>query len=107
MRARLKETEVFEEDAVEICARKVASISGDIRRALQIALRAAEICARGSRLVHGKRRRLDDGAGTKVGVRHIQMAHKELNSTPMLLAIKHASKALDFLENIKIALVFH
>ena len=44
MKTRLGELDVFEDTAVEICARKVASISGDIRRALQIARRAAEIC---------------------------------------------------------------
>ena len=38
--------DAFASDAVEICARKVASVSGDIRRALQICRRAAEICDR-------------------------------------------------------------
>ena len=33
----------FEADAIELCARKIASVSGDVRRALQICQRAADI----------------------------------------------------------------
>ena len=35
---------VFTEEAIEMAARKVASVSGDIRRALHMCRRAAEIC---------------------------------------------------------------
>jgi len=41
---RLRALPAFGEGAIELCARKIASISGDIRRALQICRRAAEIC---------------------------------------------------------------
>lgn len=41
---RLRALPAFGEDAIELCARKIASVSGDIRRALQICRRAAEIC---------------------------------------------------------------
>jgi Cdc6-like AAA superfamily ATPase len=41
---RLRSLPAFGEGAVELCARKIASISGDMRRALQICRRAAEIC---------------------------------------------------------------
>jgi hypothetical protein len=41
---RLREIHSFDEDGIELCARKIASVSGDIRRALQICRRAAEIC---------------------------------------------------------------
>lgn len=37
---------LFEEDAIKMAARKVASMSGDARRALQICGRAVEICER-------------------------------------------------------------
>lgn len=41
--SRLEGLRAFESAAIEMAARKVASISGDIRRALQICRRAAEI----------------------------------------------------------------
>jgi hypothetical protein len=42
---RLTGLEVFHKDAVEMAARKVSSLSGDVRRALHICRRAAEIAA--------------------------------------------------------------
>jgi len=42
--ARISELEVFDPDALEFCSRKVSSVSGDVRRALQILRRAAMIC---------------------------------------------------------------
>ena len=39
---RLRDLNAFSNSAIEICARKVSSISGDVRRALQICRRAAE-----------------------------------------------------------------
>ena len=41
--ARLGALDAFEPDAIELCARKVASVSGDVRRALQICRRASEV----------------------------------------------------------------
>lgn len=41
--ARLGSLAAFNTDAIEICARKVASVSGDVRRALQICRRASEV----------------------------------------------------------------
>ena len=49
MKARLADLEAFHDDAVEMCAKKVAQYWGDMRRALQIARRAAEICDREGR----------------------------------------------------------
>ncbi len=43
LQTRLAELDVFKSDAVELVASKVASLSGDIRRALQICRRAAEL----------------------------------------------------------------
>ena len=98
MKARLGELDVFEDTAVEICARKVASISGDIRRALQIARRAAEICDREANemaeeidlnnTINNNNNRSKD---PYVTIRHINLAHKELTTTAYILAIKHAS----------------
>ena len=41
--ARLGSLAAFDSDAIELCARKVASVSGDVRRALQICRRASEV----------------------------------------------------------------
>lgn len=41
---RLRDLPAFGAGAIEICARKIASVSGDVRRALQVCRRAAEIC---------------------------------------------------------------
>jgi origin recognition complex subunit 1 len=47
LKKRLGEAEaLFEPDSIDMCARKVASLSGDVRRALQMIRRAAEVCQR-------------------------------------------------------------
>ena len=43
---RLSGLSVFDKDAIQLVARKVASLSGDARRALDICRRAAEIAQR-------------------------------------------------------------
>jgi origin recognition complex subunit 1 len=43
---KLKNSSLFTSDAVEYCSRKVAAVSGDIRRAIQICCRAAMNCKR-------------------------------------------------------------
>jgi origin recognition complex subunit 1 len=45
VRARLSGVPTFDREAIELCSRKVASVSGDVRRALQICRRAADLCA--------------------------------------------------------------
>jgi origin recognition complex subunit 1 len=92
MKARLGELEVFEDTAVEICARKVASISGDIRRALQIARRAAEICDREAQDEQDIELSKTGNKAPCVTIRHINAAHKELTSTAYILAVKSAAK---------------
>ena len=41
---RLNRLKVFDQDAIQLCSRKVAAVSGDVRRALQMCRRAAELC---------------------------------------------------------------
>ena len=43
LRSRLQSLPVFTDDALELCARQVTSVSGDIRRALQLCRRAIEL----------------------------------------------------------------
>jgi Cdc6-like AAA superfamily ATPase len=44
---RLMGLEIYDEFAVELCARRIASVSGDIRKALEICRRAAELAEAG------------------------------------------------------------
>jgi hypothetical protein len=46
LRFRLSGLSVFDKDAIQLVARKVASLSGDARRALDICRRAAELAQR-------------------------------------------------------------
>ena len=72
--SRLAGLEVFHQDAVQLVARKVASLSGDARRALDICRRAAELGERA-------------GAG-RVGVAEVARAHQEMFSSPKILAVR-------------------
>ena len=51
--SRLEGLEVFDKDALQLVARKVASLSGDARRALDICRRATEIAERQSKVIRG------------------------------------------------------
>lgn len=57
---------VFNPDAVEMCARKVSSASGDVRRALQLCRRASEICEQ-------------DETSELVNIKHINAAVREID----------------------------
>ena len=107
MKARLADVAVFRGEAVEICARLVAKYTGDVRRALQIARRAAEICDREHRTkakaktkTKTKKKRTSSSSSSNsspnstyfVTVQHIKTAHQELNNAPHVLAIKHTSE---------------
>jgi origin recognition complex subunit 1 len=43
---RLRDLDAFESKAVELCARKVAAVSGDVRRALEVCRLAAQLAER-------------------------------------------------------------
>jgi len=76
--SRLEGLEVFQQDAVQLVARKVASLSGDARRALDICRRAAEMAEAG-----GKER---------IGLGHVTAAYKEMFTSPKIQAIRSCSK---------------
>ena len=44
MKSRISRLDIFSDDAIEMCARKIAAWSGDVRKALELCRRAAEIC---------------------------------------------------------------
>jgi len=84
---RIKGIEVFEEDGMQLIARKVAAVSGDARRCLDICRRAVEIAE--SQNVTGSPRK-----GTKgiVGMKHVNDALNEMFSSPKIIALRSLSK---------------
>ncbi|NXY90956.1 ORC1 protein, partial [Alcedo cyanopectus] len=79
--SRLNGMEAFEEDAIQLVARKVAALSGDARRCLDICRRATEICEFASH----KR------APEIVRMSHVTEAIDEMFSSPYINAIRNAS----------------
>uniref|UniRef100_UPI00398F11C1 origin recognition complex subunit 1 isoform X2 n=1 Tax=Pristiophorus japonicus TaxID=55135 RepID=UPI00398F11C1 len=80
--SRLNRLKAFEDDAIQLVGRKVAALSGDARRALDICRRAAEIC--------------ENSVGQKatsslVGMSHVIQALDEMFSSPYITAIRNAS----------------
>jgi origin recognition complex subunit 1 len=68
--------DVFTADAVELCARKVAAVSGDARRALDLCRRAAELAQK-----HGR----------SVGLEDIRSALAEMSSSPIVAAMENCA----------------
>uniref|UniRef100_A0A8C0ZNV3 Origin recognition complex subunit 1 n=1 Tax=Castor canadensis TaxID=51338 RepID=A0A8C0ZNV3_CASCN len=80
--SRLKYLNAFEDDAIQLVARKVAALSGDARRCLDICRRATEICE----LSHQK----GDSSGL-VTVTHLMESVDEMFSSSYITAIKNSS----------------
>ncbi|CAH0550253.1 unnamed protein product [Brassicogethes aeneus] len=76
---RLIGTNSFNSDAIQFVARKVASVSGDARRALDICRRAAEIAE------------LENEQGL-VTMQHVNEALNAMITQPKVRAIKHCSR---------------
>jgi Cdc6-like AAA superfamily ATPase len=74
---RLKELNIFDLDAIVFASRKVAAVSGDARRALEICRRATEIAER---------------ENTLVTINHVDQAIKQMFSSAKIIAVKHATK---------------
>uniref|UniRef100_H0XDA6 Origin recognition complex subunit 1 n=1 Tax=Otolemur garnettii TaxID=30611 RepID=H0XDA6_OTOGA len=80
--SRLKHLKAFEDDAIQLVARKVAALSGDARRCLDICRRATEICE----LSHQK-----PDAPRLVTIAHLMEALDEMFSSSYITAIKNCS----------------
>uniref|UniRef100_A0A8C9TMW0 Origin recognition complex subunit 1 n=1 Tax=Scleropages formosus TaxID=113540 RepID=A0A8C9TMW0_SCLFO len=80
--SRLNQVKAFEEDAVQLVSRKVAALSGDARRCLDICRRATEICE------HSSSRQPGSGL---VGMAHVMEALDEMFSSSYISAIRCAS----------------
>ena len=81
---------LFHPDAIELCARKVAALSGDARRALQICRRAVEL-AESSAAEGPAASEAAPAPEVVVDMRHIDRAVKELFASPMTPFIQAAS----------------
>uniref|UniRef100_A0A452Q9D8 Origin recognition complex subunit 1 n=1 Tax=Ursus americanus TaxID=9643 RepID=A0A452Q9D8_URSAM len=79
---RLKHVKAFEDDAIQLVARKVAALSGDARRCLDICRRATEICEFSCQK--------PDSPGL-VTVAHLLQAVDEMFSSSYITAIKNSS----------------
>ncbi|XP_010223302.1 PREDICTED: origin recognition complex subunit 1 [Tinamus guttatus] len=79
--SRLSNLKAFEEDAIQLVSRKVAALSGDARRCLDICRRATEICEFASQ----------KNTSGIVRMVHITEAIDEMFSSPYINAIRSAS----------------
>ncbi|KAM5320175.1 origin recognition complex subunit 1 isoform 1-T6 [Glossophaga mutica] len=80
--SRLRHLKAFEDDAIQLVARKVAALSGDARRCLDICRRATEICEFSCQK--------PDSPGL-VTVAHLLQAVDEMFSSSYITAIKNSS----------------
>ncbi|KAM8875341.1 origin recognition complex subunit 1 [Spinachia spinachia] len=80
--SRLNKVKAFEEDALQLVSRKVAALSGDARRCLDICRRATEICEHSP---------AEPSATGLVGMGHVMEALNEMFSSAYVTAIKCAS----------------
>eukprot|EP00057_Strongylocentrotus_purpuratus_P016491 XP_011670965.1 PREDICTED: origin recognition complex subunit 1 [Strongylocentrotus purpuratus] len=81
--SRLKGIDAFNSDAVQLAARKVAAISGDARRALDICRRATEIAE-----VHARKSKKK----AVVGMAQVDAAVTEMFCSPKIVAMRQASE---------------
>ncbi|KAK6188873.1 hypothetical protein SNE40_004960 [Patella caerulea] len=79
--SRMKGLQVFDDDALQLAARKVAAVSGDARRALDICRRSTEIAESSHK---GK-------GDILVGMLHVNSALEEMFSSPKIVAIRNLS----------------
>lgn len=81
----MKGLKAFEEDAIQLAARKVAAVSGDARRALDICRRATEIAEN----LSPSKTKL-----SLVGMSHVNAALQEMFSSPKVVAMRYTSSSL-------------
>ena len=87
--SRMKGLKAFEEDAIQLAARKVAAVSGDARRALDICRRATEIAEN----LSPSKVKL-----SLVGMTHVNAALQEMFSSPKVVAMRYKF-CVDFRNN--------
>ena len=82
----MKGLKIFETDAIILASRKVAAVSGDARRALDICRRAVEIAQREITKSSPQLRR--SPGSSYVGMLHVNAAVNEMFASPMVMAIR-------------------
>lgn len=82
---RLKELNVFDQDAIVFASRKVAAVSGDARRALEICRRATELAEKENLIPKS------DKQISLVSITHVDNAIKQMFSSAKITALKNAS----------------
>ncbi|KAF2365272.1 Cdc6 C-terminal [Trinorchestia longiramus] len=89
VQSRLEGIPGFESDAIQLVARKVAAVSGDARRALDICRRAAEI----AEADHGVASSSPSKKAFRgvVGIKHVNLALTEMFTSPKIMAIRECS----------------
>uniref|UniRef100_A0A672YQX3 Origin recognition complex subunit 1 n=1 Tax=Sphaeramia orbicularis TaxID=375764 RepID=A0A672YQX3_9TELE len=80
--SRLDKLKALDQDALQLVSRKVAALSGDARRCLDICRRATEICEHAA---------ADPSAPGLVGMSHVMEALNEMFSSAYTTAIRSAS----------------
>ncbi|XP_062308342.1 origin recognition complex subunit 1 isoform X2 [Osmerus eperlanus] len=80
--SRLNKVKAFEEDALQLVSRKVAALSGDARRCLDICRRATEVCEHSAP---------SDGPVGLVAMSHVMETLDEMFSSAYVTAIRCAS----------------
>lgn len=88
--SRLEGIDAFEKQAIEFASRKVAAISGDARRALEICRRAAEITD--YRIKKSLTSNTSMNAKTHVGIAEVEAAIHEMFQAPHIQVMKSCSK---------------
>ncbi|KZV33999.1 origin recognition complex subunit 1-like [Dorcoceras hygrometricum] len=86
--SRLNGIDAFEEQAIEFASRKVAAVSGDARRALEICRRAAEIADYRSKSMPPS----NSDTAVFVGMGDVEAAIKEMFQAPHIQVIRSCSK---------------
>ncbi|KAF2312039.1 hypothetical protein GH714_027838 [Hevea brasiliensis] len=89
--SRLKGIDAFEKQAIEFASRKVAAISGDARRALEICRRAAEIADYCLKKSSSNLDATPAGKGL-VGMSEVEAAIQEMFQAPHIQVMKNCSK---------------
>ncbi|KAL2940943.1 Origin of replication complex subunit 1A [Bienertia sinuspersici] len=89
--SRLKGIDAFDKQAVEFASRKVAAISGDARRALEICRRAAEIADYRVKNQSSPADTTSVGK-TNVGMTDVEAAIQEMFQAPHIQVIRNSSK---------------
>lgn len=83
--SRMTGLKIFDSDAIQLAARKVAAVSGDARRALDICRRSTEVAESEGEASANKK---GGKADLLVRICHVDQALQEMFSSPKILAIR-------------------